>query len=73
MLKKVIVAVVICLVVVGACIGAHRQGITKGIEAYHRQCFEVGGFIMDEAGHVVACAPQGTIPKEELKNFKDNI
>lgn len=51
----------------------HKNGVLEGIRAYHSQCFEVGGYIIDEQGQVVACKGQGNIPKEELKNFKSTI
>ena len=73
MIVKTIIGTVVATVILTACYGAYKHGVDVGIHSYHKQCFEVGGFIMDEAGHVVACAPQGTIPKEELKNFKDTI
>ena len=48
-------------------------GMMEGIRAYHSQCFEVGGYIISDTGEVVACMGQGTVPKEELKNFKSTI
>ncbi len=65
----------LCFLVVFACsaLGYHlgtKDGITEGIKAYHKQCYTIGGYIIDDMGHVVLCAPQGTIPKEELPNFK---
>jgi len=51
----------------------YKNGVLDGIKAYHNQCFEVGGYIIDEQGQVVACKGQGDIPKEELKNFKSTI
>lgn len=51
----------------------YKNGVLDGIKAYHNQCFEVGGYIIDEQGQVVTCKGQGHIPKEELKNFKSTI
>lgn len=70
--KKLALAFISVLVVCLACFGAHKAGLKQGLQNYHDQCYNIGGFVVDEVGHVVACAPQGTIPKEELKNFKDN-
>ncbi len=50
-----------------------EAGVLEGIKAYHKQCFEVGGYIVGPTGDVVMCQGQGTIPKEELKNFKSTI
>lgn len=48
-----------------------NQGLGVGIRSYHNQCFEIGGFIVDnENGTVVQCSPIGRVPKEELNNFK---
>ncbi len=67
-----------CFLVAFACsaIGYHlgtKDGVTKGIKAYHKQCYTIGGYIIDDMGHVVACMGQGQIPKEELPNFKSTI
>ena len=48
-------------------------GYYLGMKAYHDQCYNIGGYIIDNVGNVVACMGQGTIPKEELKNFKSTI
>ena len=65
------------LIILTACYGAYKHGtdvgMMEGIKAYHEQCFEVGGYIVSPEGNVVMCQPQGTIPKEELKNFKSTI
>jgi hypothetical protein len=65
------------LVVLAVCYGAYKHGtdtgMLDGIKAYHKQCYEVGGYIIDDVGNVVACMGQGTIPKEELKHFKSTI
>jgi len=65
------------LVVLAACYGAYKHGtdvgMMEGIEAYHNQCFEVGGYIVGPTGDVVMCQGQGQVPKEELKNFKSTI
>ena len=50
-----------------------ENGVLDGMKAYHNQCFEVGGYIIDEQGQVVTCKGQGRSPKEELKNFKSTI
>jgi hypothetical protein len=76
-LKKTALVATLAAVVLGACYGAYKQGtdegITKGIEAYHEQCYAVGGYIIDNLGKVVACRGQGTVPKEELKKYKETI
>ena len=75
--KKVALWTLAAIAVIAACVGARYQGLSQGrlegIRAYHSQCFEVGGYIIDEQGQVVACKGQGNIPKEELKNFKSTI
>lgn len=76
-LKKVGVVTALAVVVLLACWGANKKGkddgMLEGIKAYHKQCYEVGGYIIDDVGNVVACMGQGTVPKEELKNFKSTI
>lgn len=73
-LKKVAVVSALAVVVLLACWGANKKGMDdgmlEGIKAYHKQCYEVGGYIIDDVGNVVACMGQGTVPKEELKYFK---
>ncbi len=65
------------LVVLAACYGAYKHGtdvgMMEGIEAYHNQCYEVGGYIIGPTGEVVMCQGQGQVPKEELKHFKSTI
>ena len=51
----------------------HKNGVLDGIKAYHNQCFEAGGYIIDDTGKVVVCRAQGIVPKEELPNFKSTI
>ena len=72
-LKQIAVVVFLGAVIICSHLGAYYQGKKDGVQAYHDQCFSIGGFIIDEVGHVVKCAPLGSVPKEELKNFKDNI
>lgn len=75
--KKVTLWALAAIAVIAACVGARYQGLEQGkmegIKAYHQQCFEVGGYIISDTGDVVACMGQGTVPKEELKNFKSTI
>jgi len=75
---KDFVTLLACFLVVLACSAlgyylGNKDGITEGIKAYHDQCYNIGGYIIDNVGNVVACMGQGTIPKEELKNFKSTI
>ena len=75
--KRVFLWTLAAIAVITACVGARYQGLSQGhlegIRAYHSQCFEIGGYIIDEQGQVVVCKGQGNIPKEELKNFKSTI
>lgn len=77
MKQKIIAAVLVALCWLGSNYIVYsyskNAGMLEGIRAYHSQCFEVGGYIIDEQGQVVACKGQGNIPKEELKNFKSTI
>lgn len=76
-LKRVGLWLACILCIVAACLGAryqgHQEGLLEGIKAYHQQCFNVGGYVIDDTGHVVMCQGQGVVPKEELKNFKSTI
>ena len=69
MLVKALVGAAVALIVLGACVGAYKQGKKEGVQNYHDICYTIGGFIVDDKGTVVQCTPMGTIPKEELKGF----
>jgi hypothetical protein len=77
MTKQITIAVFALLLLITTHLVTHHYsynaGVLEGIKAYHQQCFEVGGYIIGDTGQVVACGGQGTIPKDELKNFKDNV
>ena len=45
------------------------KGLKEGIEAYHQQC-HVGGYIIDNKGNTVVCAPLSKLPKEEQNAYK---
>lgn len=74
--KSVFIGVSIFVAIVASDVFAYywgnKVGVLEGIKAYHQQCFEVGGYIISDTGQVVSCWGQGTIPKEELKNFKSS-
>lgn len=76
-MKKIVIAVFSALLLCTAFFATYyyskEAGMMDGIKAYHKQCYEVGGYIIDDVGNVVACMGQGTIPKEELKHFKSTI
>jgi len=69
MIKIVLLSLAGCLVVLGACYGAYKQGKQRGMEDFHEACFLVGGYAINKHGQVIACKGQGVIPKEELHNF----
>lgn len=46
------------------------EGIKRGIHLYHQQCFQIGGYIWNEEGHVVHCQPVITIPREEMEDMR---
>ena len=50
-----------------------EYGVLEGVKAYHKQCFEIGGYIISDVGEVVSCKGQGKVPKDELPNFKSTI
>ncbi len=76
-MKKIVIAVFTALILGTAFFATYHYskeaGVLKGIKAYHKQCYTIGGYIIDDMGHVVLCAPQGTIPKDELPNFKNTL
>jgi hypothetical protein len=43
-----------------------EDGIKHGIDMYHDMCYTIGGFVVNEAGQVVACTGLTQVPKEEL-------
>lgn len=48
-----------------------QQGIVKGIDMYHEQCYN-GGIVIDQnTGKAVVCGPLTQLPKEERDLFKD--
>ena len=77
MKQKIIIYVLVSLFWLGSNYAVYKfagaNGATKGIKAYHAQCYNIGGYIIDDQGHVVVCMGQGQIPKEELPNFKSTI
>ena len=46
---------------------SYKAGTLNGINLYHQQCFQVGGYIWNEAGQVVVCKGLTTIPEKELE------
>ena len=40
--------------------------IKQGLDMYHNQCYNVGGYVINEDGTVVMCKPLTQIPKQEL-------
>ena len=50
----------------------YQQGIKDGITAYHAQCL-VGGFLIDDKGQAVMCAPLSKTPPEEKQTYKDKV
>ena len=44
-------------------------GVSKGIDKYHQMCYNIGGWVIDSAGHVVRCDPSGQLPKDEIKKL----
>ena len=75
--KHAFIGCTVLLAIVASDVGiyywGHNKGALEGIKAYHQQCYEIGGFVVDDQGKVVACQGQGTIPQENLKHFKSTI
>ena len=46
---------------------SYEAGTLNGINLYHQQCFNVGGYIWNKEGQVVVCKGLTTIPNEELE------
>lgn len=40
--------------------------IKQGLDMYHNQCYNVGGYVINDTGTVVMCKPLTQIPKQEL-------
>jgi len=51
---------------------AYEKGIVAGVEAYHAQCL-VGGYLIDDQGQAVMCAPLSKAPPEEKQTYKDKV
>lgn len=47
---------------------AYAAGILNGINLYHQQCYQVGGYIWNKEGQVVVCKGLSTIPEQEMEN-----
>jgi hypothetical protein len=47
---------------------SYEAGTLNGINLYHQQCFNVGGYIWNKEGQVVVCKGITTIPHEEMEN-----
>lgn len=68
---KIVYALTLVAVGVGAWFGGVSYGAHKGVDMYHQQCYTIGGIIIDESnGTVVKCGPLGNIPKQELPKYK---
>lgn len=50
----------------------YERGVMAGVEAYHAQCL-VGGFLIDDKGQAVMCAPLSKAPPEEKQTYKDKV
>jgi hypothetical protein len=50
-----------------------KVGTTEGVELYHSMCYNVGGFIVDEEGRAVQCAPLTQLPKKEVEGFNKRL
>lgn len=49
-----------------------ENGIAEGIDSYHKICYNVGGYVVDQGdGSIVACQPLTQLSEPELKNFLD--
>jgi hypothetical protein len=76
-MKKIVISVLSVLLLLTAFVATHHYskeaGMLEGIEAYHEQCYNIGGYIIGPDGKVVVCKGQGQVPKEELPNFKSTI
>lgn len=51
---------------------AYEKGIVAGVEAYHAQCL-VGGYLIDDQGQAVMCAPLSKAPPEEKQTYKNKV
>lgn len=50
----------------------YERGVVAGVEAYHAQCL-VGGYLIDDKGQAVMCAPLSKTPPEEKQTYKDKV
>lgn len=70
MIKQIIVLVVALAVFGFGLYKLYGKGFMAGMDAYHKQCHSIGGYIINqENGTVVQCAPLSTVPKEERQGL----
>jgi len=72
MIKKIIAGIVALTIFIASNVYSFKVGTGNGVDMYHQQCYNVGGYIIDELGQVVQCAPLTQIPEVERPNFKNN-
>ncbi len=71
MIKKIILGLAVVLLPTLIGVASYRAGVAEGIDKYHSQCFNMGGYIIDDTGRVVQCAPLTIIPRQELPALRD--
>ncbi len=42
----------------------------EALDMYHQQCFQIGGYVINNQGEVVMCQALTTIPKQELEKYE---
>ena len=47
---------------------AYEAGTINGINLYHQQCYNIGGYIWNKEGQIVVCKGLSTIPEQEMEN-----
>lgn len=47
---------------------AYKAGTINGINLYHQQCYNIGGYIWNKEGQIVVCKGLSTIPEQEMEN-----
>jgi hypothetical protein len=71
MIKSIIAGVVATAMAMYGLFKLYDVGLEHCMQGYHKQCYEIGGLIINETdGTVVKCAPLLVLPHEERPMFK---
>ena len=73
MIKYLITVVIVSFSLIVTWMWGRDVGQKEGLDMYHNQCFDVGGYVINNTGKVVKCGPIVVIPKEERNLYNITI